>query len=275
MRNRAKRGIAAVVALTLLAGGCVAPEGRTAAENFGRGVRDLVLAPFRIVAGVLQGIAFLPYTVGVSLAELNRALAEAQAVSLDDAYKATHGVSVKDPRVDQQSGAVAGGGLYGRHRPAAMLEATRAFQRLLVSQGMAPERAQHYALTGVYTHVRSRNHLLVAVVHRQPGMEPFRVVSKHTGIVTTFRPEQMGWREAYERDVNGQVVDEVIDWAGLEYSWLRDDKVVATLMVLAAEAVKSGKRAPDYWQAERRWMGGDSAAVMRESLDKVRSALPS
>jgi len=275
MRKQAKRGIGVILIAALLAGGCVTPEGPAAAENFGKGVLDLVLAPFRIVAGVLQGLAFLPYTIGMGLAELNRALAEAQAVSLDDAYRATHGVSVTHPRVNQQTGAVAGGGLYGRNRPEAMLEATHAFQRLLISQGMSPERAQHYALTGVYTHVRSRNHLLVAVVHRQPGMEPFRVVSKHTGIVTTFRPEQMGWREAYERDVHGQVVDEVIDWAGIQYTVLREEKVVAMLMVLAAEAVKSGKRAPDYWEVERRWMGGDSATVMRESLDKVRSALPS
>ena len=45
-------------------------------------------------------------------------------------------------------------------------------------------------------------------------------------------------------------------------------------MVLAAEAVKSGKRSPDYWQVERRWMGGESVQIIRESLDKVRTALP-
>ena len=81
-----------------------------------------------------------------------------------------------------------------------------------------------------------------------------RVVSKHTGIVTTFRPEHPGWREPYERGADGQIVDEVVDWAGVEFDLLKQDKTTAMLLVLAAEAVKSGKRADDYWQAERRWI---------------------
>lgn len=277
MRQRVGRAVSVLLVVMIALGGCVTPEGKLAMETFGRGIVNLVLAPFMIVAGLAQGIAFLPYTIGTGLAELNRELIRAQAVSLDDSYKATYGVSLTDPRVNPQTGEVAGeaGGLYGRHRPEAMLEATRAFQRLLVSQGMPDDRAQHYVLTGVYTHVRSRGHILLALVYRHPGMQPFRVVSKHTGIVTTFRPEHMGWREAYERDVSGELVDEVIDWAGFEYGLLRQDKVVATLMALGAESVKSGKRAPDYWQAERRWMGGESARIMQESLDRVRAALPS
>ncbi len=150
------------------------------------------------------------------------------------------------------------------------MEATKSFQRLLVSQGMPEEKAQHYVLTGVYTHTRSRNHILLTVVYRHPGMQPFRVVSKHTGIVTTFRPENLGWREAYERDVNGQIIDEVIDWAGIEYSLLRQDKIVATLMVLGAESVKSGKRSPDYWQVERRWIAGETTQIIQESMAKVK-----
>ncbi len=273
MKGPMRRGMSLLLAVTLLAG-CVAPDGRLALETFGRGVVNLILSPFMIAAGLLQGLAFLPYTVGMSLGELNRALVEAQAVPLDDAYRATHGVGIADSKVDQQTGAVAGSGLYGRRRPEAMLEATRAFQRLLVSQGMPEERAQHYVLTGNYTQVATQGHILLAVVYRHPAMGPFRAVSKHTGIATTFRPEQMAWREPYERDATGQVVDEVIDWAGFEYGLLRDDKVVATLMVLAAEAVKSGKRAPDYWTHERRWMQGESGQVIHETRDRVRRALP-
>lgn len=97
---------------------------------------------------------------------------------------------------------------------------------------------------------------------------------RQTGIVTTFRPEQRGWYEPARRDVAGQVVDDIIDWAPVPYSLLRQDRVVATLMVLAAESVKTGKRSPDYWEAERRWLAGEGEAVMRESLDRVRQALP-
>jgi len=60
----------------------------------------------------------------------------------------------------------------------------------------------------------------------------------------------------------------------IEYTSLRQDKVVATLMVLAAESVKSGKRSHDYWQVERRWIAGETQAIMREAHDRVRAALP-
>lgn len=275
MRTWRFRGVSTLLAAALLLAACAGPNGRLAAQTFGRGVVNLVLSPIMIAAGILQGIAFLPYTLGTGLAELNRALLEAQAVTLDDSYRATFGASISDPRVDPKTGEVAGETLgFGRNRPEAMLEATRAFQRLLVSQGMPEEKAQHYVLTGTYNHVRTRGHILLAVVYRQTGMQPFRAVSRQTGIATTFRPEHMGWRQPYGRDVNGQVIDEVIDWAGFEYVLLRQDKVVATLMAIAAESVKQGKRAPDYWQAERRWIAGETTEVMRESLTKVQAALP-
>ena len=275
MNRTMKRLMSVVVVAALLATGCVTYDGQLAMETFGRGLIGLILSPFMIVAGIAQGLAFLPYTIGTGLAELNRGLLQAQAVTLDDSYKATFGVSTADPRVNQQSGEIAGeSGLYGRYRPEAMSEATKAFQRLLISQGMSEEKAQHYVLTGVYTHTRSRNHILLAVVYRHPGMQPFRVASKHTGIVTTFRPENMGWREAYDRDANGQIIDEVIDWAGIEYSLLRQDKIVATLMVLGTESVKTGKRSPDYWQVERRWMAGETTQIIQESMARVKLDTP-
>lgn len=275
MSRSLKRLVSAVVITGVLTTGCATPNGQLAMETFGRGVINLLLSSIMIVTGLAQGLAFLPYTVGTGLAELNRGLLQAQAVPLDDSYKATFDVSIADPRVNQHSGEVAGEqGLDGRYRPEAIFEATNAFQRLLVSQGMPEDTARHYVLAGVYTHTWSRGHVLLAVVYRHPGMEPFRVASKHTGIVTTFRPDNRGWREPYERDANGQIIDEVIDWTGMDYALLRQDKIVATLMLLAAESVKSGKRSPDYWQAERRWIGGDTARVIQESMGRVKLDTP-
>ncbi|HTO48461.1 MAG TPA: hypothetical protein VML91_12555 [Burkholderiales bacterium] len=270
-----KRAGVALLSSAILVTGCAAPGAERGFDTFGRGMANLILSPFMIVGGLLQGLAFLPYTVGMALDDLNRSLREAQAVTLDDSYRATFGVSsLADPRVDKRTGEVAGENFgFGQNRPEAMLEATHAFQRLLVSQGMPEERARHYVVVGDYTYVRSRGHLLVAVVYRHTAMEPFRVRSKETGIVTTLRPEQMGWRSAYERDVSGQVIDEVIDWAGIEYASLRQDRVVATLMVIAAESVKSGKRSPEYWQVENRWIAGATTQIMAESSGKVKRAL--
>ncbi len=276
MAHTLKRtGVALLAALFFLTGCAYHPGVERGMDTFGRGIANLALAPFMIVGGLAQGLAFLPYTIGMALDDFNRALRDAQAVTLDDAYRATFNVaSIADPRVDPRTGEVAGESFgFGRHRPEAMLEATRAFQRLLVSQGMPEEKARHYALVGDYSQARTRGHILIAAVYRHTAMQPFRVASKQTGIVTTFHAEQIGWRSAYERDVHGRVIDEVIDWVGIEYAALRQDRLVATLMVLAAESVKSGKRSPDYWQAERRWTAGASAQVMAESADRVRRAL--
>lgn len=273
--NRFRTRVAALFLVPALVG-CAMPGGRVGLETFGRGVLNLMLSPLMIVSGIAQGLAFLPYTVGMGLNELNQALLQANAVSLDDSYKATFKVSMQEGQVDQKTGDVQGqDGLYGRYKPEAIFEANRAFQRLLVSQGMPEARARHYVLAGNYSYAWTRNQILLAIVYRHPGAQPFRTTSKTTGIVTTFRPDQRAWHEPYERDANGQAIDEVIDWAAMEYKALRHDKVVATLMVLAAEAVKADKRAHDYWQTERRWLAGETTAIMQEAVDRVRRALPS
>ena len=274
MRGRIARLVLASSLLVTVA--CASPEGRVGLETFGRGVANLMLSPFMIVTGLAQGLAFLPYTIGMGLTELNQALLQANAVPLDDAYKATFNVSIADKAVNPESGEIAGqDGLYGRYKPQAIVEATRAFQRLLVSQGMSEERARHYVLAGNYDYAWTRGQILLAVVYRHPGAQPIRPTSRTTGIVTTFRPDQRAWYAPYERDVRGEAIDEVIDWAALEYAALRHDKVVATLMVLAAEAVKEDRRSHDYWPAERRWRAGETTAIMRESADKVKRALAS
>jgi hypothetical protein len=272
LRGLALRAIAAALLVTA----CASPYGRTGMETFGRGVMNLALSPLMIVAGLAQGLAFLPYTIGLGLNELNQGLLQANAVSLDDSYKATYGVSINDKNVHKQTGEVFGqDGIYGRFKPEALAEANHAFQRLLVSQGMPETTARNYAVVGNYKYAWSQDRILVAVVYRHVGNAPFRVTAKETNIATTFRPEQRGWYEAYPRDASGAAIDEVIDWAALEYSSLRSDKVVATLMAIAAESVKSGKRAPDFWEAEKRWLAGDTTSVMQSSTEKVRRALPS
>ena len=245
-----------------------------AADTFGQGVKNLILSPFMIVAGIAQGIAFLPFTVGTGLNELNKGLLQANAVPLDDSYKATFGVSIDDQHVDQKSGEVKGkDGMYGQYRAEAIFEANRSLHRLLVSQGMPEKEAKNYVLTGNYRYAFTRNQILLAIVYRHPGEQPFRVAAKQTGIVTTFRPDQRGWFEPYERDVNGQAIDEVVDWVAMDYKSLRQEKVVATMMVLSVESIKSGKRSPDYWQAEGPWMAGKTNDVVRQSQGRAKTAL--
>ena len=277
MKASMTRTLILLLSATTLINGCATPngpDGRIAATTFAQGVKNLILSPFMIVAGIAQGLAFLPYTIGTGLGELNKDLLQANAVPLDDSYKATFGVSIDDQRVDQQSGKIQGQpGQYGRYRSQAIFEANAALQRLLVSQGMPEANAKNYVLTGNYQYALTRSQILLAVVYRHPGEQPFRVAAKQTQIPTTFRPGQRGWHEPYQRDADGRPVDEVIDWAALDYRILREEKVVETLMVLAAEAIKSGKRSPEYWEVERPWIAGETTKVM--AISQGRVSLPS
>ena len=277
MKMTMKRNLIALLTATMFASGCATPngaDGHVAGTTFAQGVKNLILSPFMIVAGIAQGLAFLPYTIGTGLGELNKGLLQANAVPLDDSYKATFGVSIDDQRVDQQSGKIQGQpGQYGRYRSQAIFEANSALQRLLVSQGMPEAKAKNYVLVGNYQYAFTRGQILLAVVYRHPGEQPFRVSAKQTQIPTTFRPGQRGWHEPYQADADGQPIDEVIDWAAIDYKLLRQEKVVATLMVLAAEAIKSGKRSPDYWEVERPWMAGETTKVM--GISQARVSLPS
>jgi hypothetical protein len=280
MKLAIKRVACAALASVFVLSSCAAPNypayqgAERGMQTFGTGLGNLILAPFMIVAGLLQGLAFLPYTVGLALDDLNRALLEAHAVSLEDSYRAAYGVSLSDPRVDRKTGQVADGGFgFGRFRPGALADASDAFQRLLISQGMPEAVARHYVIVADYTYTRSRGVLLLAVVYRHTGNEPFQVTSKNTGIVTMFRPANLGWRSAYERDVHGQLIDEVIDWTAIDYAALQQDKLVATLMAIGAESIKSGKRSHEYWAAEKRWIAGETTQVMAASSGKVQKAI--
>jgi hypothetical protein len=229
-----------------------------------------------IAAGIAQGLAFLPYALGMGLTELERALQHARAVPLDEAYRAAFGVSLTDPRVHRRTGDVRDHErLGGPGRGEALQEANRAFHRLLVGQGMSEETARKYVLVADAAHSAPGGPVLLAVVLRHTRMEPFRARSKQTNSTATLRSDQRAWYEAYDRDVDGQPVDEVMDWAALEHDVLDRDKALAALLVLAAEAVKFDRRAPDYWQVERRWRAGETAALVQQSADKVKRALAS
>ena len=229
-----------------------------------------------IAAGIAQGLAFLPYALAMGLPQLARALQHARAVPLDEAYRAAFGVSLADPRVHRRTGDVRDqqgrahtGTTDGLH------EANQAFHRLLVGQGMSEESARKYVLVADTAHSTPGGPVLLAVVLRHTRGEPFRAWSKQTSSAATLRSDHRAWYEAYDRDVDGQPVDEVMDWTALEPDVLGGDKALAMLLVRAAEAVKFDRRAPDYWQAERRWRAGETTTLVQHSADKVKRALAS
>lgn len=229
-------------------------------ETVATGIGLLVLSPFIIASGLAQGLAFLPQTLGTDVDKLNEGLRQAKATSLDEAYRSLYGVSLSDNRVERRSGRIE-----GRSRPfRTMLEASYALQELLVEKGMDADEASHYLVCSIDTHNRSRGHILLSVVRRNSGMSSMTVLHKHSGARRLLRKEDPDWREPYRRTVDGDEIDMVVDWTGTEASHLESHKFVALLMVSAMESIKSGRRAPEYWQAERRWMNGESGEIIAE-----------
>ncbi|MFN9388316.1 MAG: hypothetical protein ACK6DF_02005, partial [Betaproteobacteria bacterium] len=92
------------------------------------------------------------------------------------------------------------------------------------------------------------------------------------GIATTFKPDPRGWSEPYSPALDAGPLDEVVVWVAMDFKLRRQDKVVATLMVLSVESIKSGKRSPDYWQAEAAWMNGDTDVVLQQSRTRGKPA---
>src|SRR5262249_59851781 len=122
MKPLVKRAGTALVATLLLSTGCASNPGmERGMDTFGRGLGNLVLAPFMIVGGLAQGLAFLPYTLGMGLDDFNRSLRQANSATMDDAYRATFKVgSIADPRVDRNTGDVSGERFgFGQFRPEA------------------------------------------------------------------------------------------------------------------------------------------------------------
>lgn len=245
-------------------------SGCAGVETAGRGMGLLVLSPFMIAGGIAEGLVWLPYTMATDLHTLNRGLVQAERTTLDDAYRSTYGVSIEDGRVDARTGEIRG----QSQRPfRSMLDATHALQKLLIARGMDRERASRYILCSIDSHTRSRGHILLSVVYRHPGMNPVRVMHKHTGIAATLNPEQSAWREPYATSLDGATVDEVVDWAGMENRLLDSHKVVGLMMVTAVESIQSGKRSDDYWDTERRWMSGETGEIIEASKRKGLEAI--
>lgn len=91
----------ALLLVPILLVGCATAEDGRGWRRAGQGFVNLLLSPLMIVAGIAEGLAFLPWTVRTDVKSLDKALVQANAVSLNDSYKATFGVTLDNPNVHQ------------------------------------------------------------------------------------------------------------------------------------------------------------------------------
>ena len=260
-----RRIVPSLLAVAVLAGCAPPPHGahHSAEHGFnavGTGLGYLVLSPFLIAAGLLEGLASLPWLIGGGVHELNQGMVDAQArATLDDTYRGAYGERLAEVPDDGDPGVV-----FRR-----MDDATHQFRRVLTTLGV-PD-AQHYVLTAVRTADRE-GYTLYAVVHR---VEPrVRVFDKYQPqSLRVLVADGLPYYVPYEFDADGRPLDRVVDWAGVPRTMIATQKGQALLMTLAANSVLRDKRSPDYWQVERRWMAGEHGAVVAENEARLQAGL--
>lgn len=248
-----------------LLAGCATPQG--GGPNAGRGISSalqgvmhLILSPIQIAAGLLEGVAAVPYYAGTALSEINKGMVQAQAkVTLDDTYESAYGKRINqvDPSGDT-------GEAFRR-----MKHATEYFQRVLSRQGMP--NASNYILTSIDT-ANPDGFTLFAVVYRPS--KNIAVVDKYDGkTLRNFSSEDRLYYEPFQQDAKGNPLDIIVDWAGIPVDQYKSQKQQAILLTLAANAVAAKKRRDDYWVAEREWINGQFPEVMKAQSQKVEKSM--
>jgi hypothetical protein len=225
-----------------------------------KGIGLLILSPFQIAAGLVEGVASLPYYAATSLTDINDGLASAQAkITLEDTYESAYGKKMKQVGPDGDTGQA-----FRR-----MKSASEDFQQILKRYGV--ENSERYILTSIDTATKD-GATLFAVVYR-PTRE-INVIDKYDGkTLRRFSADDRLFYEPYENDASGKPLDVVVDWAGTPVEYSKTQKQQAVLLTLAANAVIEGRRRTDYWATERSWIAGQFKEILQQQDEKVRKSM--
>jgi hypothetical protein len=245
--------------------GCATPQ--QGGPNAGRGlssamlgVMHLILSPIQIAAGLLEGVAAVPYYAGTALGDINAGLIKAQAkVTLDDTYESAYGkrISQVDPSGDT-------GEVFRR-----MKHASEYFQKILQRHGV--KDSSSYILTSIDT-ANNKGYTLFAVVYRPA--KSIAVIDKYDGkTVRNFTSDDRLYYEPFKTDANGKSLDVIVDWAGIPTAQYETQKQQAVLLTLAANAVASEKMRTDYWAAEKSWTDGQYEDLMKDQSQRTEKAM--
>lgn len=232
-------------------------------SGFGKalvGVAQLVLSPLQIAAGLLEGIAAIPYYMATSLEDINKGMVAANAkITIDDTYEAAYGKRIHTVAASGDTGEV-----FRR-----MKHATEYFQKVLRRYGV--HDADHYILTSIDT-ATGKGYTLFAVVYRP--QEKIRVLDKADGSTPrTYTREDRLYYEPFAKDANGKKLDVIIDWAGLPREYITTQKGQALMLTMAANSVVNDKRTPDYWDIEKRWIAGEYEAIVDQRMNAIKNKM--
>ncbi|MCB1173672.1 MAG: hypothetical protein KDK39_08910 [Leptospiraceae bacterium] len=225
-----------------------------------QGVVHLVLSPFQITIGVLEGIAAVPYFAASGLHQLNEQLALTQArISLDDTYESAYGKRLNEVNAEGDTGEV-----FRR-----MKHATSYFQKILKQYGVRDYN--HFYLVSNDT-MNKKGYTLFAVIYR-PRLDISVKDKADQNKVRRFTIEDRLFYEAYQYDASGRPLDVVVDYGALGSDYYKTQKMQAILLTLAANSVVNFKRKPEYWAMERQWENGQYQQVLYQSNSKIKQTM--
>ena len=252
-----------VVLVTVSGCSTTSQNGPNAARGFSSammGIVHLILSPFQIAAGLLEGVAAMPYYAATALGDINQGMIKAQAqVTLDDTYESAYGkrISQVDPSGDT-------GEVFRR-----MKHATAYFQKVLQRHGV--KGASSYILTSIDT-ATDKGYTLFAVVYRPASS--ITVIDKYDGkTIRQFTRDDRLFYEPFRTDAKGNALDVIIDWAGIPGEQSKTQKQQAVLLTLAANAVASGRVRADYWEQEQSWIEGAYLKIVEAQNQRVEKAM--
>lgn len=257
--------IARLVVVVLILSACATPQQNGPNAKHGLdsamlGLAHLVLSPIQIAAGLMEGIAAIPFYLSTNIHEINKGLIEAQAkITMDDTYEAAYGKRLSQVPDDGNTGEV-----FRR-----MKHATEFFQKILKQYGV--ENYDSYILTSIDT-ATDKGFTLFAVVYRPA--KKIDVLDKYDGKThRTFTSEDRLFYEPFALSADNQKLDTIVDWAGLESKDVETQKGQAIMLTMAANSVVMAKRSPEYWDVEKRWIAGDYLKIVQAQMNKVSSKM--
>ncbi|MCR9144979.1 MAG: hypothetical protein NXI24_22265 [bacterium] len=264
-----KAGPASLLAVTLTASALIAcggpqrkdgPNVQSGLRTAGKGLVHIVLSPIQIAAGALEGVSSLPYFAATGLHQINKQLNESQAkVTLSDTYASAYGKNFAQVDADGDTGQS-----FSRMR-----NATGYFQKILKRKGVP--NADRYLLTSIDT-AKSDGHILFAVVYRPQAA--ITVIDKHDGRTRRqYDASDSAYYEPFARNAAGRELDTVVDYGAVPVDQIRTQKMQAILLTFAANSVVRQKRAPDYWQIERRWLNGEHQSIVQNKNEAIRERM--
>lgn len=223
------------------------------------GLGHLLLSPLQIAAGLLEGIASVPYYLATNLNTLNQGLIQAQAkINLEDTYQSAYGKSLTEVPPNGETGVV-----FTRMR-----QASQYFQKILQQYGVYD--SQYYLLASIED--PPGENVLLSVVYRP--FTTIEVFDKHyPQRLRSFSVTDRLFYEPFRTDSQSKPLDTLIDWAAFPKQVLQTQKSQAILLTLAANSVLSHKQAPEYWEIEPRWLAGEASAIVKQKTAEMNKKL--